>query len=221
MAQRRVEAVERALTLLEAFSSQRSALTLTELSQATGFYKSTILRLMASLEYYGYVVRGERGIYRIGPAISRLAPLAEAGHQLEQVVRPILISLRDLSEETASFHVREAQERRCLLAETGCREMRHHIEEGRRFSLDQGATGRILRGEVPRGEITVSDGERHPGLSAIAIGIYGPDDALMGALTISGPSVHLSDDAISALSSLLLQHAQRLEQAWPLTLREP
>ena len=79
MAQRRVEAVERALTLLEVFNEHQPELSLTELSLATGFYKSTILRLMASLEVFGFVVRNERGMYRIGPACARLAPLAGEG----------------------------------------------------------------------------------------------------------------------------------------------
>jgi DNA-binding IclR family transcriptional regulator len=218
MAQRRVEAVERALALLEAFSSQRPALTLTELSQLTGFYKSTILRLMASLEHYGYVMRDERGIYRIGSAVSRLAPLAEEGRQLEQLVRPILVALRDLTQETASFHVREGEERRCLLAEIGRREVRHHLEEGGRLPLGQGATGRVLRGEIPRGEVTTSNGERHTGLSAIAIGVYGPAAELMGALTLSGATAQLGRDAMASLIPVLQQQAQRLEQSWPLAL---
>ena len=40
MANQRVEAVERALTLLEAFTPATPRLTLNELAQASGFYKS-------------------------------------------------------------------------------------------------------------------------------------------------------------------------------------
>ncbi|MEC9482451.1 MAG: helix-turn-helix domain-containing protein, partial [Halomonas sp.] len=41
MAQDRVEAVERALTVLEAFDSPQDRFTLAELATITGFYKST------------------------------------------------------------------------------------------------------------------------------------------------------------------------------------
>ena len=46
----RVEAVERALAVLDAFQTDRTEMTLAEIAVATGFYKSTILRLAGSLE---------------------------------------------------------------------------------------------------------------------------------------------------------------------------
>ena len=41
----RVEAVERALAVLDAFQADRTEMTLADIAAATGFYKSTILRL--------------------------------------------------------------------------------------------------------------------------------------------------------------------------------
>ncbi|MDF3919534.1 helix-turn-helix domain-containing protein [Salinicola sp. LHM] len=219
MAQRRVEAVERALTLLEAFSQERREFSLTELANATGFYKSTILRLMASLEHFGYVTRDERGIYRIGPAVSRLAPLAGEGPQLENLVRPILESLRDASEETASFYVRDGDHRICRLRENGRLEVRHHLEEGVRLPLGRGAAGRVLNYETPRGQVAVSSGERQAGLSAAAIGIYNGEGELMGALALSGPSERFNQAAKDRHVPLLTQYAPRLERQWPRSLR--
>ena len=45
MAQDRVEAVERALAMLDAFAPELRALSLTELAERTDLYKSTVLRL--------------------------------------------------------------------------------------------------------------------------------------------------------------------------------
>ena len=50
-----VDAVERALTLLDAFNGGDSALPLKELSQRSGLTKTTILRLAVSLERFGYL----------------------------------------------------------------------------------------------------------------------------------------------------------------------
>ncbi|HQD16111.1 MAG TPA: helix-turn-helix domain-containing protein, partial [Ottowia sp.] len=69
-----VEAVERALSLLDAIpGSGKPSLSLHELSLATGFYKSTILRLTVSLERFGYLRRRDDGRFELGPACARLA----------------------------------------------------------------------------------------------------------------------------------------------------
>ena len=47
MASPGVAAVDRALTILSAFDGEPNALTLAALSRRTGFYKSTLLRLIA------------------------------------------------------------------------------------------------------------------------------------------------------------------------------
>ncbi|MGO2393107.1 MAG: helix-turn-helix domain-containing protein, partial [Halomonas sp.] len=73
--QNRVEAVERALTILEAFTDQERSLSLVTLAERTGLYKSTILRLIGSLERFGYIVREGDGTYALGPSLWRLGNL--------------------------------------------------------------------------------------------------------------------------------------------------
>lgn len=214
MAQRRVEAVERALTLLEAFNEDHREFSLTELSHATGFYKSTILRLMTSLEVFGFVVRDERGIYRIGPACARLSPLAGEGVRLEGLVRPVLEAVRDASGETASFYIRDGDERVCLYRENGRHEVRHHLEQGARLSLDRGAAGRILRGDGEAGEIQVSMGEREPSVAAAAIGIFRPGGELLGALALSGPRERFTE-SLERHRQTLIEKAAELEARLP------
>src|SRR5262245_52934667 len=48
MSKDKVEAVERALAVLNAFHADKPTMTLGEIASATGFYKSTILRLAAA-----------------------------------------------------------------------------------------------------------------------------------------------------------------------------
>lgn len=214
MAQRRVEAVERALTLLEAFDEKHREFSLTELSQATGFYKSTILRLMASLEIFGFVVRDERGIYRIGPASVRLAQLAGEGMRLESLVRPMLEALRDGSGETTSFYIRDGDERVCLYRENGRHEVRHHLEQGARLPLDRGAAARVLRGDGEAGKVQVSMGEREPSLAAAAIGIFRPSGELLGALALSGPRERFTE-SLEHHQKTLIEKGKELEARLP------
>ena len=58
-------AVDRALSLLRAFQPGDEALPLAALAQRTGLYKSTALRLLASLEHASLLLRREDGRWRI------------------------------------------------------------------------------------------------------------------------------------------------------------
>src|SRR5215212_4776428 len=62
-------AVDRALTLLKLFGTSRCALQLSELAERAQLYKSTTLRLLASLEHAQLVQRQPDGRYALGPAI--------------------------------------------------------------------------------------------------------------------------------------------------------
>ncbi len=57
----RNESVERALSILLAFSKRRPKLSLADLAEETGLHKSTILRLTRSLGLYGFLDRHEAG----------------------------------------------------------------------------------------------------------------------------------------------------------------
>jgi DNA-binding IclR family transcriptional regulator len=113
MSNDKVEAVERALAVLEAFHTERP-MTLGEIAAATGFYKSTILRLAASLERFGYLVREKSGAFRLGPALWRLGSIYRGGFDLGEAIRPELRRLAETTGETASFYIREGRSRVCL-----------------------------------------------------------------------------------------------------------
>ena len=192
----RVEAVERALTILRAFRTPGEALALAELARRTGYYKSTILRLAASLDRMGFLVRGSSGDFSLGPELPRLAALCSADLDLEKLVRPRLARLVKATQETASFYVREGNERVCRFRENSPRSMRHHLDEGVRLALEAGASGRILLafGEEPRRIDAVvrkrgwyvSLGERDPDIGSIAVPVIDGGGRLWGALAVSG-----------------------------------
>src|ERR1700761_4620121 len=66
-----IAAVERALQVLSAFRLA-PRLTLSELSSQTGLFKSTLLRILSTLERNGYVTRLNGGQYRVGGIVYEL-----------------------------------------------------------------------------------------------------------------------------------------------------
>src|SRR5258707_9668529 len=102
-----VAAAERALLILKCFDNPGERLSLAALAQRTELYKSTILRLSASLGFMGFIKRTAEGHYMLGPELSRLGLLAlsQPRSKLEDALRPVLHRLVSATKETASFYV--------------------------------------------------------------------------------------------------------------------
>ena len=86
-------AVDRALSLLAAFRDGDSALTLAELAHRTGLYKSTALRLLASLEHARLLQRTSEGRYALGVEVARLNGVFAASFSLEAQALPVMREL--------------------------------------------------------------------------------------------------------------------------------
>jgi DNA-binding IclR family transcriptional regulator len=223
--EQRVEAVERALSILESFGEDRQRMTLAQLAGETGLYKSTILRLSASLERFGYLSRDESGLYRLGPSVWRLGSIYRRSFDLGERIRPELRFLVEATGETASFYIREASERVCLYRENSRHPIRHHLDEGSRLPLDRGAAAHVLRaysagdgvGEdeadrarVRRAGYYLSVGERSPDVSAVAVPLLGGDGRLRGALAVSGLTSRFGAPQRSRSVTLLKEVSARL-----------
>jgi len=211
MAENRVESVERALMLLNAFKTEKDALTLSQLAEKTSFYKSTILRILGSLERFGYVTRGEGSLYYPGPALLRFSSTSKSIAAKEAVIRPHLKSLRDQSGETASFYVRDGDDRICLFREIGSGELRHYVEEGSRLGLDSGAAAKALTHPNEVDGLYSSFGERIPGVAAFATPVFDSQGNLLGAVTLSGSCESFDSEKSTVFRELLLGAAQQIQ----------
>jgi len=214
-----VAAVDRALAVLSSFRSEDRALTLAELAARTGIYKSTILRLTQSLMRAALLLRLEDGRFRLGPEALRLGGLYQQAHEAGDVILPILRELRDLTGESVIFHVREGERRVCLFRAESPHPVRYHVREGDVLPLNRGAGGRVLtafsggKGEpyetIRRELCFVGFGDRTPDVSGLSAPVFGPDQALVGAITISGPSTRVDEGFARSAVPLLLAAVAR------------
>lgn len=100
----RVQAVDRAVALLDALASSRDAQTSQDLADRCGLNRSTAWRLLLTLEHHGLVDREATNRYRIGLGILRLAGTAG----IEPLVRrahPLIRRLAEATGETANLAV--------------------------------------------------------------------------------------------------------------------
>lgn len=71
------QSLERAVSLLKAFTEGRPELKASELTRMSGLGQSTVSRMLGTLESLGFVERDERsGLYRLGPELISMAGLA-------------------------------------------------------------------------------------------------------------------------------------------------
>ncbi len=216
----RTESVERAMSILLAFSSQNTTLSLAELARETGLHKSTILRLINSLQIYGFINKGQDGRYRVGASVWRLGLIFRQEFASRENVTPALRELVAATGETASFYVKAGMERVCLYRENSPNLVRFHVEEGMRLRLSTGASGLVLRhfsGEaVPDVRVFNANGTAHsvgetnPNISSVATPVFAAHGELTGALAVSGLISRFDDAARAAVVPLLERLAKSL-----------
>lgn len=220
-----VAALERGLSILDAFSKGADSLSLAELAAATGFYKSTILRLCASLLRLRFLQRLDDGRYRLGPAVFQLGRRYQQSFRLGDMVVPVLRELVTRSGETASFYVRDGDRDTCLYRVESPRPIRDAgVAEGDSFPIDSSAGSRVLsaflgargsRHEAVRRELVMvaRQSKRVAGAAAVICPVFGVDKALAGTLVLSGPESRFTDPAAAAMKALIREQAAALTSA--------
>ncbi len=208
-------AVDRALAIVLAMEAARAAMSLADLARATGMYKSTMLRLLASLAKAGLVTRRADQTYVLGSLAFRLGRAFEATYHLKDAVLPELEWLVGHGTESASFHVWKDQEQRlCVFRVDSRHSTLDSIHAGDLLPMRQGAPGKVLRAfadGVPVNEdvpfIYSSFGEREAACAAVACPVFGAGDELLGSMSLSGPVERFTDVTIKRMEKLLLQAA--------------
>jgi IclR family pca regulon transcriptional regulator len=101
-----IEALGRGLQVLELFSSQNPSLNMSEIVASLNVNKSTIFRVLSTLETMGYLERDPTTRrYRPSLKVLQLGFTAINGLELRQVVRPYLERLAQEVNETVSLCV--------------------------------------------------------------------------------------------------------------------
>ena len=216
-----VAAVDRALLILEAFGPDEAALSLAELARRTGLYKSTLLRLAASLERAGYLRRAPSGTFRLGPTVLKLGGLYQRSFNLGDYVNPVLRQLAERSGESTSFYVREGDRRICLYRVNSMQHrILHYVQVGSQLALHTGASGQVILAfttdhpdhhEVRQTGLAVSL-QRSSETAAMACPVSGPT-GFVGALSMAGPRHRFGPSQLPELKQAVLEAALELTLA--------
>lgn len=213
-------AVDRALSILSVFGAGAETLSLVQIAEATGLYKSTVLRLIASLEHGRLIQRLEDGKYALGLEVARLYSAYSHSFALSEVVMPVMTRLVELTRESASFHVRQGDQRLCLYRVDSPQPIRDHIRAGTLLPLSKGSGGRVLLAfDGEQGEIydhirktkqMSSQGDRQEGVSGISSPVFDVAGKLVGAITLTMPSTRFKSSHEEAVLAAAIEITQAL-----------
>ncbi|MDB5650941.1 MAG: hypothetical protein JWL62_2461 [Hyphomicrobiales bacterium] len=214
-----VAAVDRALSLLEAFRMGDEPLSLAELARRSTLSKSTILRLAATLEKHGYLQKRDDGTFAIGPKPLQLGAIFQSMLSPADVVQPLLRELASTTGESASFMVRQGDFRVCLYRVDSPRMVRDNLRPGSILPMDKGAAGRVILAftqphesrfvEIRRTVVDVSIAEITPEVASVCAPVFDAQ-GVAGALALSGPAHRFDAARIEAMTRDILGAAQRM-----------
>ncbi len=235
------QSVDRAASLLVAILESERPLTFTELLHESGLAKSTLSRLLSSLEFHGLVVRADDGSLRPGAAVTRFAHSSRPFDELIALAAPRLQAISDVTGETINLAILVGDEVEQIsqvdstylmgnVNWVGMRVPLHCTALGKVFlahgaSLPEGRLARRTSQTISsRAQLTdelvtvrergwaVADSELEPGLVAIAAPVRAADGNVVAGLSASGPSVRIDPSRFDVIGLLLVSEAAKLSQ---------
>jgi len=172
-----------------------------DISKRIGLSKSTVHRLLKSLEKSGFTVQDSlTHRYLLGPLILNLSSKPIVTHQyLVMCAIEEMRRLRDLRRETVVLHVRVGMERICLEELQSLEDIKYTAGRGVTAPIHTGSAGKVLLAELEEDEL-------HLLLNHLKMVRIGPD-------TITDREVLLHELEIVRKQGYATSHHERLPDA--------
>ncbi|MDQ6423565.1 IclR family transcriptional regulator [Paenibacillus sp. LHD-117] len=139
-----VRAVDRALDILLCFTL-RTDWAMTEIAEHVGLHKSTVHRMLATLEEKGFIERDQStDRYHLGLRVWELSANLSGSDDQATIWLPEMVRLRDQLGETVSIYVRDGSERIRIQAVQSNQPVRRVAPIGIRLPLYAGASSKVL-----------------------------------------------------------------------------
>jgi DNA-binding IclR family transcriptional regulator len=150
----RIEAVDRAINILTAFTHTQPDLKLSEVVDKTGLPKATAYRMLSNL-CARHMCQLDRttGRYSLGYEVLKMADIRRQQINYRQLALPAMQELRDVSNETIVLSVRDGDDRVNVDYVESRDPLRRVPEPGRRAPLYSGAASKAFMSVMSDDEI--------------------------------------------------------------------
>jgi IclR family KDG regulon transcriptional repressor len=151
-AQSKNKTVVKSIELLNLFLSN-SRLSLSEMVQLTQSPKTSVYRMVRSLEDMGFLTKGADGRYQLGLLFLQFGKLVSERLEIRQVALPVMQRLRDEVGEAVNLIIPDGGEAIYIEKLDTTHPVRVYTQVGRRAPLYAGACPRILLSYLPEDEL--------------------------------------------------------------------
>lgn len=139
-----VRSVERAFSILKAFTRDDYKLSLSQISERIGLPVTTTLRLIGTLENMNMLLRHSDRSYSLGNQLYLLGSIAKVNFRPQQIIFPYMKQIRDETKEAVSLYGVVGEERACFEHVDSQLSMRCVMRVGDTMELWAGAGGKAL-----------------------------------------------------------------------------
>ena len=158
-------ALQNGIQVLGTFSREEPVLGVTEISRRVGLHKSTVSRILATLEENTIVERHPtNGRFRLGVGVIELASPMLANLDVRRLARPFLENLTHSTRETSGLVVWNQGTAVVVEQAASPRKVKHTIPLGTQFRGHANASVKVFLAEAPPEEVQQHVGqglERH------------------------------------------------------------
>ncbi|MFD5652871.1 IclR family transcriptional regulator C-terminal domain-containing protein [Streptomyces sp. NPDC127039] len=211
-----VESLARGLTVLTAFGEGRSALTLTQVAEATGLARATARRALITHTRAGLVAPAADHTFTLTPRVLSLGfpPLSRTS--LPEIAQPHLTALAERVHESASLAVLSdsGEEIQYTARASAARVLSARVTVGTRLPARATALGRVLLAlpEARAQGYALVDEELEAGLRAIAVPVRDRTGRVVAALNVALHAARrTADDCVAQLLPELRHTADLVE----------
>lgn len=153
---KKVNAVERALLLLEAMAQAGGPISITELAKKTGLTPGTVHRLLYTMMQRGFVEQNEAdNRYKLGLKVFQLGNMAAHFKDLYSAARPVMEELQQKYNETVNLATLDGSEVVYVdqVESTNIVVVRMFARKGSRGSAHCTAVGKVLLAGLPEEQL--------------------------------------------------------------------
>ena len=136
--------IAKCMKILEHVAGTHGKNSLSSISSETEIPRSTVHRLMKTMERCGMIVQQRQGGYVVSPQLLRVCIQGTSNQNALSVLIPLADDLRDVTHETVSVNVITGMERMCIYRAEGDYPITRMVMIGSRAPLFFGAAGRVL-----------------------------------------------------------------------------
>ncbi|WP_404434843.1 IclR family transcriptional regulator [Microbacterium lacus] len=140
--------LDRMTRILQAIQQNDRGLGLSELARRSGLPKSTVSRLVGTLVRHHYLERDGRLIH-LGMRVFELGQLTRKPRELRSVALPVMLQLRDRTQESVHLAIRDDREMVCVAVLRGRSGTTSRVRVGDRLPAHATALGKTMLAHSP------------------------------------------------------------------------